>query len=69
MPVSGCVNSAFLDISQHFTGDLFSPWIPSSAHGIDGGPQRSTEIVLNDQSLPVAWWSHDGREEWPVARQ
>jgi len=67
--VSGCVNSAFLDISQHFTGDLFSPWIPSSARGIDGGPQRSTEIVLNEQSLPVAWWSHDGREEWPVARQ
>ena len=29
--VSGCVNSAFLNISQHFTGHLFSPWIPSSA--------------------------------------
>src|SRR5208283_5115484 len=50
-PVSGCVNSAFLDISQHFTGHLFRPWIPSPARGIDGGPQRSTEIVLNDQSL------------------
>ena len=29
--VFGCLNSAFLDISQHFTGHLFSPWIPSSA--------------------------------------
>ena len=29
--VSGCVNSAFLNISQHFTAHLFSPWIPSSA--------------------------------------
>ena len=29
--VSGCLNSAFLDISQHFTGHLFSPWILSSA--------------------------------------
>ena len=28
--VSGCVNSAFLDISQHFTGHLFRPWIPNS---------------------------------------
>ena len=30
--------------------------------GIDGGPRRSTEVVLNEQSLPVAWWSHDERE-------
>ena len=29
---------------------------------IDGGPRRFTEVVLNEQSLPVAWWSHDGRE-------
>ncbi len=29
--VSGCVKSAFLNISQHFTAHLFSPWIPSSA--------------------------------------
>src|SRR5208283_350779 len=28
--VSGCVNSAFLDISQHFTGHLFRQWIPNS---------------------------------------
>jgi len=29
--VSGCMNSAFLDISQHFTSHLFRPWIPISA--------------------------------------
>src|SRR5271157_1062425 len=28
--VSGCVNSAFLNKSQHFTGHLFRPWIPNS---------------------------------------
>src|SRR5271157_5615771 len=38
--VSGCLNSAFLDISQHFTGHFFRPWIPSSARG-DGGSRRS----------------------------
>src|SRR5208337_4803829 len=36
--VSGCVNSAFLDISRHFTAHLFSPWVPSSARGKGGGP-------------------------------
>src|SRR5208337_2492192 len=36
--VSGCVNSAFLDISRQFTAYLFSPWIPSSARGKGGGP-------------------------------
>ena len=28
--------------------------IPRSARGIDGGPRRFTEVVLNEQSLPVA---------------
>jgi len=28
--VSGCLNSAFLNISQHFTSHLFRPWIRSS---------------------------------------
>src|SRR5271165_2379579 len=46
--VSGCVNSAFLNKSQHFTGHLFRPWIPSSARGINGGPRRFTEVVLNE---------------------
>jgi len=52
--VSGCVNSANLNISQHFTSHLFRPWIPSPACGKGGGPRRSTEVVLNEQSLPVA---------------
>src|SRR5271165_7417027 len=41
--IDRCLNSAFLDISQHFTGHLFSPWIPSSAPGID--------VVLRGSSL------------------
>ena len=45
--VSGCVNSANLNISQHFTGHLFRPWIPSPACGKGGGPRRFTAIVLN----------------------
>ncbi len=45
--VSGRVNSAFLNISQHFTGHLFRLWIPSSARGQGGGPRRFTAIVLN----------------------
>ena len=53
--VSGCLSSAFLDISQHFTGHLFRPWIPSSARGIDGGPRRFTEVVLNEEPLRVAY--------------
>src|SRR5271166_2678900 len=40
---SGCLNSAFLNISQHFTAHLFRPWIPSSVRDIDGGPRRFTE--------------------------
>src|SRR5271166_2071691 len=59
--VSGCVNSAFLNISQHFTAHLFSPWIPSSARDIDGRARRSTEVVLNEQSLPVAGSGRVGR--------
>ena len=45
--VSGCVNSANLNISQHFTVHLFRPWIPSPACGKGGGPRRFTAIVLN----------------------
>ena len=46
--VSGCVNSAFLNISQHFTSHLFRPWIPSSARGINGGSRPFTEVVFNE---------------------
>ena len=45
--LEGRVNSAFLNISQHFTGHLFRRWIPSSARGQGGGPRRFTAIVLN----------------------
>src|SRR5208337_4996556 len=45
-----------MPISQHFTGHLSSPWIPSSARGIGGGPRRFTEVVLNKQSLAPASW-------------
>ena len=45
--VFGCVNSANLNISQHFTGHLFRPWIPSPACGKGGGPRRFTAMVLN----------------------
>src|SRR5271166_998026 len=44
-----------LRVSQHFTGHLFRPWIPSSARGIDGGPRRFTEVVLNEEPLRVAY--------------
>ena len=60
--VSGCVSSAFLNISQHFTGHLFRPWRPSSAHGSDGGPRGSTEVVLHAPraepaaETPAAFW-------------
>ena len=50
---SGCLNSAFLNISQYFTVHLFSPWIPNSTRDVDGGPRRFTEVVLDEQSLPV----------------
>jgi hypothetical protein len=64
--VSGCVNSANLNISQHFTVHLFRPWILSSARGIDGGPRgprRFTEVVLNEEPLPVAYALRGHRSE------
>ena len=98
--VSGCVNSAFLDIlrlicsvhgyptqrtanttrprsyrlwllelrvSRHFS-TFYGPSVQSMdtqlGAGIDGGPRRFTEVVLNEQPLPVAWWSHHGRKWW-----
>src|SRR5271157_4989897 len=58
--VSGCVNSAFLNKSQHFTAHLFRPWILSSAHGIDGGSRPFTAVVLNESSSIGSLGSHDG---------
>src|SRR5208337_1036083 len=39
--VSGCVNSAFLNISQHFTAHLFRPWIPSSTRWFSDRPEMT----------------------------
>ena len=36
----------------------------SSARGFDAGPRRSTEVVLNEQSLPLAYSYRD--YEWGV---
>src|SRR5208337_3663694 len=51
--VSGCLDSAFLDISRHFTAHLFSPWIPSSARGKGGGPLAP---LSGNPSGEVACW-------------
>src|SRR5208337_132374 len=40
----------FLDISRQFTAHLFSPWIPNSARGIDGGPRQFTVGSLTSSS-------------------
>ena len=47
-------------ISIQFTVHLFRPWIPSRARSVVVGPRRFTAVVLNEQSLPSAWRSHDG---------
>ena len=47
------LNSAFLDFSRQFKAHLFSPWIPSSAR--HRRPRRFTEVVLNEEPLPVAY--------------
>src|SRR5271157_3139862 len=57
--VSGCVNSAFLDISRHFAVHLFRPWIPSSARGIDGGLRRSTAPAPPPLAPPLQGWEKD----------
>jgi len=46
-----CVSRTFLD---KLRPQLFRPWIPSSARDIDGGSRWFTEVVLDEQSLPVA---------------
>gem|GEM_PF-4967780 len=42
------------NLSPESRPELFRPLIPSTARGIDGGHRRFTEVVLNEQSLPVA---------------
>src|SRR5271157_2963842 len=58
------VSRTFLD---QLRPQLFRPWIPNSARGIDGGPRRFTEVVLNEQSLPVAGFG-EGRPTPPFGR-
>ena len=57
--VSGCVNSAFLNISQHFTGHLFRPWRPSSARDSDGGPDDPP------RSCSTLHWPNPRRKRQP----
>src|SRR5208337_5666464 len=46
-----CVSRTFLDQLRR---QLLRPWIPSAARDIYGGPRRFTQVVLDEQSLPVA---------------
>jgi len=54
--------AAYLNVAFHsmLTPCRVGNVVPSSARGIAGAPRRSTEVVLNEQPLPVAWRSHDG---------
>jgi hypothetical protein len=61
--IAGVLNAGNLYISLHARPQLAGPLVPSSARGRDGGPRRSTAVVLNEQALSVAWQSHDGREK------
>src|SRR5208337_4896742 len=64
--VSGCVNSAFLDISRHFTAHLFSPGIPSSARGKGGGPLAP--LSGNPIGEVACWYeSSHNPEVWSLA--
>ena len=45
--VSGCLNSAFLNISQHFTSHLFRPWIRSSTAVNTSRPRSDRFWLLN----------------------
>ena len=47
-------NPGNLYISLHATDQAFRSLMPSSARGVDGGPQRFTQVVPNEQFLPVA---------------
>ena len=64
--VSGCLNSAFLNKSQHFTCHLFRLWISSSAGGIDGGPRRTWSVERGAWSVELTWSVERGA--WGVGR-
>ena len=68
--VSGCLNSAFLDISQHFTVHLFRPWIPSRArcqHLLSRSDRfRLLELrVFRTRTKPLC----GGKDEGPARRR
>jgi hypothetical protein len=44
----------FLDFSLPVAAQAFQAIDTRSARGTDGGPRRFTEVVLNEQPLPVA---------------
>jgi hypothetical protein len=46
-------------------GPSFSDHFYPARRGIDCGPRRSTEVVLEEQPLPVARWSRDARRKDP----
>ena len=47
----------FSDFSRQFTARLYRPWMPSSAHGIDGEPRRSWSVRRGalSPSLRLHW--------------
>ena len=50
----GVQNAGNLDISRHAWSQPVRPLVSSSARGIGGGPRRLSEVLLIEQSLPVA---------------
>ena len=52
--VSGCLNSAFLNISQHFTSHLFRPWIRSSRPSTLPVLARTVSGCLNSAFLNIS---------------
>src|SRR5208337_1783509 len=58
-------NDSNARIARQYLGPFDGSAVTSSARGIDGGRRRFTEVGLNEQPLPVAWRSHDGRARNP----
>ncbi len=66
-------NTGNLHISLHATDQAFRSLMPSPARGVDGGPRRFTQVVPNEQFLPVAGRKRNvrapriGQQENPAA--
>src|SRR5208283_2024605 len=65
-PRSGRFRLRELRVSRHFTAHLFSPWIPSSARRLDGGPLAP---LSGNPSGEVACWykSPHNPKVWSLA--